>query len=685
VKVLLSWLKDYVDIPYSIDELLERLPMLGIGVDAVERLDADAVLDLEVAANRGDLMSHVGIARELAAATRSAVRLPAAHPPVDRGAAGARVEVREPQLCPRFTAVLIQDVRVAPSPDWMARRLEACGIRSINNVVDVTNYVMLELGQPMHAFDYDLLQEHRLIVRPAAPGERLTTLDGVERVLDPQTLVVADAGRAVSVAGIIGGANSEIRSSTRRVLLEAASWHPPMIRRTSARLGIRTESSARFERGTDTGALPAASARAQQLLVEVAGGRIVSGILDVYPSPEPPRQVVLRWAAVARLLGMDVPQAEGIAVLRSLGFTVAEERDTVTVAVPSFRRDVERGEDLIEEVARHYGYERIPEAMPVEATAQATRAPILEAERAVRDTLIRAGLTEALTVSLTSPAVLDALKLPPDHPWRMLVRLRNPMIEDHTHLRTTLLPGLLQVAAGNVSHRVTDIAIFELGRTFHPFGGTVVERRRVTILMTGRLLKGAWNLPPEAAAVSYYHVKGVVEALLDELRIGGAAFVAADFPWLHPGRAAQVSLDGGVVGSVGELHPAVAAAHDLPPGIFVADLDLDALLARATFRPRFSPLPRFPSVRRDIAAIVPNEVTAAQVEQVIAEAGGALLESVELFDVYTGPPVPAGHRNLAYALSFRSAERTLSAEDADGALARVAEALAKRLRAKIRD
>ncbi len=711
MKVLLSWLKEYVDVPYSIDEVAERLPMLGIGVDGVERFDADAVFDLEVAANRGDLMSHAGVAREVAAATRSAVKLPAARPQPDRSAASSavRVDVREPQRCPRFTAVLIADVRIGPSPDWMARRLEACGIRSINNVVDVTNYVMLELGQPMHAFDYDLLQENRLIVRLAAAGERLTTLDGVDRILDPQTLVVADAGRAVGIGGIIGGANSEIRASTRRVLLEAASWHPPMIRRTSTRLGVRTESSARFERGIDTGAVPAASARAQQLLVEVAGGRIVSETLDVYPSPQPQRQVELRWSAVTRLLGMDVPQAEGVAVLRSLGFTVAEARPgqfaqpslraplrpdlsessgargALAVAVPSFRRDVEREEDLIEEVARHYGYERIPEALPLEATAQATRAPVLDAERAVRDVLIRAGLTEALTVSLTSPAVLDGLRLPADHPWRSMVRLRNPMIEDHTHLRTTLLPGLLQVARGNVSHRVTDISIFELGRTFHPSGKAVVERRRLTVLMTGHLLKGAWNIPAEASTASYFHLKGVVESLLDEMRISGAVFAAAPSPWLHPGRAAQVSLDGDIVGTLGELHAGVAAGYDLPPGVYVADLDLEALLGHAVFRPRFAPLPKYPSVRRDIAAVVPDIVPAAQVEQVIAEAGGGLLESVELFDVYTGPPVPAGHRNLAYALSFRSAERTLSAEEVDTALARVADALTRRLRAKIRE
>ena len=686
MKVLLSWLKEYVDIRHGIDELGERLPMLGIGVDSIERVRDDAVFDLEIAANRGDLMCHLGVARELAAATRTAARPPAGSPRTDSPTASdfVRVEVREPALCPRFTAALVVDVKVGPSPEWMARRLEACGVRSINNVVDVTNYVMLELGQPMHAFDYDLVQDGRLVVRLAAPGERLTTLDGVDRTLDPQTLVVADAGRATGIAGIIGGANTEIRASTRRVLLEAASWHPPLIRRTGKRLGVRTESGARFERGIDTGAVLSASLRAQQLIQEVAGGRVLSGTLDVYPSPQPKRQVQLAWPSVARLLGTAVAQADGVAILRSLGCEVQEGYEHLVVTVPSFRRDVERVEDLVEDVARHYGYERIPEHMPVEETALASRAPVLEAERMVRGVLIRAGLTEALTVSLTTPAVLDGLRLPADHPWRSMVPLRNPLIEDHTHLRTTLLPGLLQAARVNGSRRVTDAQIFELGRTFHPSGTSVAERRRLALLMTGRVLRGAWNVPPEVAMASYFHLKGAVESLLHELRVDGVAFAAAPVPWLHPARGATMSLDGRTVGTLGELHPEVAAAYDLPSSVHVAELDLEVLLPRANFLPRFVPLPRFPAVRRDLAAIIADDVPAAEVERLIAEAGGSLLASVELFDVYTGPPVPAGHRNLAYALSFRSSERTLSAEEVDAAVRRITETLTQRLRAKIR-
>ncbi|MGH2398710.1 MAG: phenylalanine--tRNA ligase subunit beta, partial [bacterium] len=431
MKVLLSWLKEYVDIPYRPAELEERLPALGLGIEGVERDEDDAVFDLDIAANRGDLMSVLGVARELAATARARVRVPVPKVTEDRRPASeqTRVEVTNTTLCPRFTARLIGDVKVGPSPSWMARRLEACGLRAINNIVDVTNYVMLEMGQPMHAFDFDKLVEGRIIVRPARRGELLTTLDGVDRSLDAETLVVADGERAAGIAGIIGGANTEIGPGTTRVLLEAASWNPAMIRRTSRRLGVRTESSARFERGIDTEGILAVQDRAIALMQELAGGRILKGIIDVYPNPQPfqVRTVELRWPSVARLLGTDVPKEQGTAILRSLGFEVAERGGEFRVTVPTFRRDVEREEDLIEEVARHYGYDRIPSTLPLETTAQGTRAGSLLAEDAVRTALVRAGLIEALTVSLTTPAVLDTLLLPANHPWREMVQLRNPM------------------------------------------------------------------------------------------------------------------------------------------------------------------------------------------------------------------------------------------------------------------
>jgi len=688
VRILLLWLKDYVDVPWSVEELAERLPMLGFGDTAVTRVGEDAILDLEIGANRGDLMSVIGVARELAAASRNAIRFPRVDlvedptPPVTEL---ARVEVAAPELCPRYTARMILDVQVGSSPGWMAGRLEACGVRSINNVVDVTNYVMLEMGQPLHAFDYDRLQGGRVIVRRAHRGEPLTTLDGVERRLDPDTLVIADTQRAVGVAGIIGGRESEIGSTTRRVLLEAASFAPASIRRTSKRLGVRTESSARFERGVDPAGVLAASARAIQLMVETAGGRILRGAVDLYPAPRAAVRLELPWSSVARLLGMDVPIDEGVAILRSLGFAADVNGQTVRVQVPSFRMDVEREEDLIEDVARHYGYDRIPETMPVEEIVQGKYATQLEAEQFVREVMIRAGLTEVLTLSLTHPGSLDHLRLPERHPWRRAVEIRNPLGEDHTHLRTTLLPGVLGVAQVNISHRITDVQIFEVGRTFDPDGNAVAERRRLTLLLTGRLLRGAWNIPAEVATASFFHAKGILETLLEELRIPGAIFAPAPSPWLVAGRAAELRHRGGVIGTLGELHPDVATAYGLTAGVYVADLDLDTLLQAATFRPQLVALPRFPSVRRDLAIVVSAAIPASQVVEVISAEAGELLESAELFDLYTGPPIPPGHRNLAYALTFRARDRTLDAAAVDAILGRITRALRKRLRAEFRE
>lgn len=687
MKVVLSWLREYVDIPYTLEELQEHLPMLGLGIEGVEGAGDDAVIDLEIAANRGDLMSLLGVAREMAASTRTAVRTPAprvteAADPITEHTA---VEVQDTTLCPRFTARMIVDVRVGRSPVWLARRLEASGVRSINNIVDVTNYVMLEMGQPMHAFDYDLLRGGRLVVRHARPGEPLMTLDGVERALDPQTLVVADAERAGGVAGIIGGGNTEISERTTRVLLEAAAWDPAMIRRTSRRLGVRTESSARFERGIDIAGILAVQDRAIVLMQELAGGRILRGVIDGYPRHVERRVVDLHLPSVRRLLGIDVPVDEAVAILTSLGFAVEHRTGMLRVDVPTYRRDVEREEDLIEEIARHYGYDRIPSVMPVETTSQGSVAPSLRMDELVRTVLVRAGLVEALTLSLTNPAAVDGLQLPPDHPWRALVPLRNPMGEDHTHLRTTLLPGLLNAARANVARAVTDIRLFELGRTFHAGAGGVTEPLRLAILMTGTTHEGAWNLPAEAVAIDFFALKGVVEALLRDLHIDDVSFVAARAPWLHAGRTAELIAGGRALGMLGELHPDVAARYDLPAAVYLAHLDAEALLEGAAVTPRFRPVGRFPPVRRDVAVAIARDIPSAQVEQVIREAAGVWLESVGLFDVYEGAPVPPGQRSLAYALTFRAEDRTLAAEEVETRMRAIHDALRARLRAKIRE
>ncbi len=708
MRALLSWLREYVDITDPVEVLVEQLPMLGLGVEAVERLGGDAVLDLEIASNRPDLLGLIGIARELAAWRRRDVRLPPDDLSADDGdeshpaaAAVTLVEITDPALCSRYVAHVITDVTVGPPPPQMASRLEAAGLRPINAIVDATNYVMLEWGQPLHAFDLDTLDERRIVVRPARAGEHLVTLDGVTRSLDPEMLVIADARHPVALAGIMGGARTEIGPQTRTVLLEAAAFAPASVRRTSRRLGLRTEASARFERGIDPKGTARAARRAARLIAELTGGRVLRAPVDAYPAPAVRPVITLRLPRVARLLGMTVPSEDVLAILSRLGVDARHDGDTIRAVPPTGRRDLEREEDLVEEVARHVGYDRIPETMPVEAMHQGRRPDRLEAESAARDALIRAGLTEALTVSLINMPLLDRLDLDDDHPWRRAVPLQNPLTSEHTHLRPCLLPSLLEAVRANANRRHPAVHLFEIGRTFRGgTGGTgaagmppaVEERRTLALAMRGRWLSGDWTASVEDREVTFYHLKGVLEALVGELRVGSLSVEAGErrWPhparpgWLHPTRAGWVVIDGEPLGTAGELHPVVAERFDLPGRTFVAEVDLEPVLARVVLQPRFTGLPRHPAVRRDVAVVAPESLPHAAVEAALRESAGETLEAVELFDVYTGPPLEAGMRNLAYTLILRAPDRTLTGEEVEAIIHRVHTALPARLPVTIR-
>ncbi|MGQ0568182.1 MAG: phenylalanine--tRNA ligase subunit beta [Armatimonadota bacterium] len=681
----LSWLREFVDIPESPETLAQGLPMLGLGVDRVEPADGDVVLDLEIAANRPDLLSLIGIARELAAWRAREVRLPADElDEVDPPAAATAVEIADPALCPRYIAHVITGVRIGPSPRHVAARLEAAGIRPINNVVDATNYVMLEWGQPLHAFDLDTLAGRRIVVRRAVAGEELVALDGVRHSLDADVLVIADAQRPVALAGIMGGAETEIGSETRDVFLEAASFAPASVRRTSRRLGLRTEASARFERGVDPETTARAARRAAGLIVVLAGGGVQRGAVDVYPSPVARQAITLRLARIDRLLGTAVSAEEVVAILTRLGLQVRRNGGIVYATPPAGRRDLEREEDLVEEVARHHGYDRIPETLPVEVMQQGRRPARLEAESAARDALVRAGLTEAITVSLVNLRLLDRLGPDPDDPWRRAVPLLNPLTSDHTHLRPCLLPNLLEAVRVNVSRRRETVLLFEIGRVFRQGDAGPQERRSLAIAMRGKWMEGVWDHADRTGGVTFFHLRGAIASLVAEVRAGTLSVDAGGPRWLHPGRAARLALDGDVLGCIGELHPDVAARFDLPGRTFVSELDLGALLDRAVLQPRFSGLPRFPAVRRDVAVVAPLDLPQAAVEAALSDSVGNLLERVELFDVYTGPPLEAGTRNLAYTLTFRAPDRTLTGDEIDVLIRRVHTALPARLPVTIR-
>jgi phenylalanyl-tRNA synthetase beta chain len=702
MRVPYTWLRELVPLTDPPEALMDRLALLGFGHEPVETHDGEPVLVLEVASNRPDLLGLVGIAREVAAALRVEPTLPAVPDlPLAEAGAEADVTVEVPDRCPRFTAHVITGVRVRPSPPWMVRRLEAAGVRAINTVVDVTNYVMLEQGQPMHAFDLDRLAGRRIVVRLARAGERLVTLDGVERMLPEGAIVVADGERAVGLAGIMGGLETAITPDTRAVLLEAASWHAPSIRRTARAVGLRTESSARFERRVDPRLVLDAARRAAALLCEVAGGE-VRAVLDVYPRPPRVEPVPLRLTRIPRLLGIAPPRDEVVAIFRRLGCAVEVRGDVLRVTPPPGRIDLEREEDLIEEVARHHGYDRIPERLPVGPTRPGSYPPEVRREARVRDLLIRAGLSEALTLSLTSPGVFDRLHLPPDDPARAAVPLLNPLMADLTHLRTMVVPGLLEAVRVNRSRGVEAVHLFEIGRVFRrrerdaasgaggaPRGGDdggIEERRALGVVMAGPLRQG-WNEPPQQAGVTFFDLKGVLEAVTEELGLA-ARVERSQAAWLHPGRTARLVLqtpDGSrPVGVLGELHPAVAESWDLDGPVYAAEVDLDALLPHVRERPVYLAPPRLPAVERDLAVVVEEGVPHAVLAEAIRRAAGPYLERAELFDVYTGPPVPPGHRSLAFRLRFRAPDRTLTAEEAEAAVRVVAEALARQVGARPR-
>ncbi|MDR7415410.1 MAG: phenylalanine--tRNA ligase subunit beta [Armatimonadota bacterium] len=687
MRVPWTWLRELVRTsdPLDPEAWVERFPMLGLGVEAVERWGDDWVFDLETTTNRPDWLGMVGIAREVAAATGGELLVPSValeeeDPPAQTLAS---VTFEDPDLCYRYVARVIVEVQVGPAPRWMADRLEKCGIRSINNVVDITNYVMLELGQPLHAFDYEGILGGRIVVRAARAGERLVTLDGVERVLPEGALVIADAERPVALGGIMGGADTEIRPTSRRVLLESAWFNPVAVRRTARAVGLRTEASTRHERGGDPERVRVAAARAAELMRRYCGGRVLRGEVDVYPNPESPRVVALRYGRLRRVLGAEIPREEAEEILRRLGFDLESLEDRALVRVPSHRRDVEREEDLIEEVARLWGYDRIPETMPVAEMGVGRLPEELAREREVRETLLRGGLTEVFTLSLLHPRDLDRVRIPPDHPLRKAPRLLNPLTEEHTHLRTTLLPSLLEVLRTNRARGIPDVHIFEIGRVYFPSGEGWEERKVVGIARMGRVLLGRWNLPEEFGETTFYHLKGVLETLLEELHIPDWRLVPESAPWLHPYRAASLWIGRERIGWMGEVHPQVAEAYDLRGRAYVAEVALMPLLAH-TRPPQLRPLPRYPAVDRDLAVVVREGVTAAELVEEIRRSGGPVLEAVEPFDVYTGPQVPAGHKSIAFSLRFRSPDRTLEAREVEAVLEGIRQGLRQRFGARIR-
>jgi phenylalanyl-tRNA synthetase beta chain len=637
---------------------------------------ATEVLELEITPNRPDCLGVYGVARELHAASEAPLSQAPWHQ--DPGSAGplegAEVLVECPDLCRRFTARVFEHVEIGPSPAWLKARLMAAGQRPINNVVDITNYVMLLTGQPLHAFDLDRVAGARLVVRRAAEGEQLTTLDGQARTLDSQMVLIEDADGPTSIAGVMGGERSEIEAGTSRVLLEVATWSGPNIHRTASLLGLRSEASARFEKGLQPEQCMHAQAVASRLLESCAGAQLAPGTIDVAWTPAPPSTLLLREARVHAILGVPVERQRQATILGALDFQTQPEPEGLRVTVPALRRDdVTREIDLIEEVARIDGIDRLPATLPARRGAAGRLTHRQRVRRAAEDALAHRGLHEIAGWSFTEPALADRLRLPAGHELRRMVRLENPLSETHSVLRPTLLGSLLDAARHNVAHNGPDVAIFESGTVFRvrADGHGVDEHHALGALLTGALQARSWR--GARVESDFFAAKGVLAALLDSLRVSWSAS-RQEWPFLHPGRSAAVLIGERQLGFLGELHPLVARGWDLErAAAFV--IDLEAAAAASPEAVLFEPFPAVPPLRQDLAVMMPLGVPAEEVLARAREAGGEMLEAIRIFDVYEGEQVGGGRRSLALALTFRAPGRTLTDEDVAPVRERIVAAL----------
>jgi len=654
----------------------------------------DIILDLDITPNLARCLSMIGVAREVAALTGQTLRLPS---PVVHAAGesiSGRVEVviEDPKLSARYAALLIEGVQNGPAPGWMQRRLAYAGMRPINNIVDVTNYVMLEWGQPLHAFDYDLLvQRNRgepptITVRPARTGDVLTTLDGVRRELAPDNLVIADRAGPIALAGVMGGADTEVSASTRTILLESANFDLRNIRRTMKAFNLPSEASMRFSKGIHPETVRPAAERAAELMRLHAGGTVSSGIVDNYPAPIPAQVISLEMGEVRRILGMDFPVAEATRILRALEFQVESAgEEKLRVTTPSHRLDIQAGSaDLIEDLVRIHGYDRLPATLLADRLPEQHTNWSLVLEEKTRDLLVNLGLQEVVSYSLTEPVREAPLCLPPSD----YVRLLNPISSERVVMRHSVLAGVLQVTAANLRH-TQDVRLFEIGAVYLPQPGQKLpaEPRRLALVLTGRRQAEFWAEPAttEAPLLDLFDLKGVVEALVAGLHLPEVGYQPASTAYLHPGKAAVLLVGGQGVGSFGVLHPKVAEAYELGNRpVLAAEFDLDAVLAAVPSGHSYTPVPRFPAALRDIAVIVDEQVTAERLVAEIRAAGAPLLRDVRLFDLYRGESIPAGKKSLAYALSYQAEDRTLTDKEVDKAHKKIEDRLKHVLKALIR-
>ncbi|MBM4276600.1 MAG: phenylalanine--tRNA ligase subunit beta [Deltaproteobacteria bacterium] len=667
--------------------ILDPDASLGAGLGEALGL-ADTILDISITPNRPDCLCVIGVAREIAALTDQRLQ----YPTLSLSDAGSEIHQKtsvtllDPDLCPRYVARVIEGVKIGPSPYWMRNRLEKVGIRSINNVVDVTNYVMMECGQPLHAFDFELLEEGRIVVRRARKGEVFITLDGVKRVLDEEMLMICDGVKPVAVAGVMGGLNSEIRAQTRTVLLESAYFHPMNNRRTSKKLGFETEASYRFGRGIDYGGCLNAANRAASMIQELTGGRVVEGAVDAYPKPIRPNPIRLSVPSVNRILGTEISTKQIKAYLKNLELDVREEgEERLSITPPSFRGDLEREIDLIEEVARLGGYEKIPLTLPKGPPSPEEMSRELILEQKAKDLLIQHGYYEVVTYSFTAPLSLNGLGLSPDDPRRQCLPILNPLTADSSVLRTSLIPGLMETARYNLSHKNVNLRIFELKKVYLPAQGERLPKEVKTLTGLAMGMDGEVHWASSVRQVDFYDVKGCVEDLFEFLQIKGITFDRAeDIPYLHPGKSSKIFLGERALGVLGEVHPETMGHYEIPGKAYLFEIAFDQVVKDAVEERRFRPLPKFPAVHRDLSLVVEDHLEAEKVEEAIRLLEQPFIDELKLFDVYRGVPVPQGKKSISYRIRYQASDRTLTDDEVNQYHEKVISRLREAFKAELR-
>ena len=661
-----------------------------IGVDVKEVLGLnDVVIDIDLTANRADCFSIIGLAREIAALTGCPLKMPAMD--VAEAAGGnaqemASIKIEAPELCPRFAVRVLKNIKITESPEWMQKRLRACGMRPISNVVDVTNYVMLELGQPMHAYDYDKVAGHTLVVRRGGEGEKLMTLDEQERTLDPSMIVIGDAERAVGLGGVMGGFDTEVTDETVNVMLEAASFHGPSIRRTSRALGLRSEASGRFERGVDTIKTQNALNRAAYLLEQMGACETVAGIVEAYPEEIKPAVIKVTPEVISGRVGITISKEEMVKTLTALEFGVEEEGDALVITAPSWRNDVTCNADISEEIARIHGLDHIESHMPVLGMAQGRQFVVEDVKDSIQDYMVAVGMNEVMTYSFINQSAFDKLQLAADDSRRNAIELLNPITDEFRVMRTTMAPSVLNAAAYNLARQHNKVAIFEVGRVYLPkelpLKEQATEKSMLCAVISGKCNDLNWCTCRDN--VDFYDMKGVVEGLMAKLMLNDYKLVHYAVPYLHPGKSCAVEVDGKIIGWFGELHPLAQEAFGLPQEAYILEMEVEPLVAAAIAVPKYKHLAKYPSMSRDIAVVVPLEVTNAELEAVIREHAGELLIGVKVFDIYTGKQVAEGCKSMAFNLTYQAADRTLTDAEVDASMKTVIAKVAEEYKAELR-